>query len=108
MLEHGSLTHDRRDWSEAARAIEDTTRGRIRQVSDALGLTAMVRPAFSHAVLEVARLHAADMMLAQHEARTGHRWPVEDREANEEVHHVQWLHALHVLEGTCRGEQGPE
>lgn len=108
MLEHRSLTHEKRDWSEAARAIEDTTRGRIRQIADALDLTRGVRPAFCHAVLEAARLHAADLMLAQHEARTGHPWPGEDREAHEETHHVQWEHALHVLQGTCQGEREPE
>ena len=105
MLEHGNLT---RDWSAAARAIEDVTRARIREIADALALTVAVRPAFCHAVLELARLHAADMMLAQHEARTGHAWPGEDREAHEATHEVQWQHTLHILEGTCRGERGPE
>lgn len=108
MLEHGRPTHHRHDWSAATRDIEDTTRGRIRQIADALDLTRAARPAFCHSVLELARLHAADVMLAQHEARAGHAWPGEEREANEEVHHVQWQQALHILEGTCRGEREPE
>lgn len=98
----GSMGHD---WSEAARSIDGRTRGRVRELAESVCLSGAVRPAFTHAVLELVRLHTADVMLARQEARMGHSWPGEERSASEEQHDLEWTRALRVLEETCREER---
>ena len=86
-----------RTYEERHREIDAETRARFRQLAELLELPTELRPPFIAAGLRAAHFHAADSALAEHELRSGHSWPAEDKQTREELQSSQWEHVLNAL-----------
>jgi hypothetical protein len=86
-----------RTYEERHREIDAETRARFRELAEILHIAPETRPAFIAAGLRAAHFHAADGALAEHELRSGHSWPAEDKQAREELQSRQWNAALSAL-----------
>jgi hypothetical protein len=89
-----------RTYEERHREIDAETRARFRELADILRIDPGIRPAFIAAGLRAAHFHAADCALAEHELRSGHSWPAEDKQAREELQSRQWNTSLSALRET--------
>lgn len=97
-----------RTYEARHKEIEAETRGRLKELANALGLDGDVRSRFMTAGLRVARFHAADSALAEHELRSGHSWPAEDKQARDELQASQWETVVDALREAVAEAAGRE
>ena len=98
-----------RSYEARHQEIEAETRSRLKELAAALGLDGDVSRRFVTAGVRVARFHAADCALAEHELRSGHSWPAEDKQTRDELQSTQWDAALTgVRDAVAEAATSPE
>jgi hypothetical protein len=98
-----SLDEDHRReeiWRAATEEVTSIATERYRELAILLGLTEQAGKAFVNAAMEATRQYQTGHMYANYEKRTGHPYPYEGHDNEEEAWAAAWQLALSRLKAT--------
>ncbi|HKJ93051.1 MAG TPA: hypothetical protein VJ957_07775 [Longimicrobiales bacterium] len=89
-------------WRTASAENTATARRQYREIARRLRLGPSVVPAFVNAGMEISRQYSMECCYSNYQLRTGHAWPPEQQEAEEQRMQRDWEAALRELEVAVR------